>query len=340
MSMMLTASDIAQHMSPYRLFSQANDVDEICHRVGEVFRPHNLNVVGRGQRPRASMDHLAFRDVTINRLSYSAEVAINSEPFKNFILVMTPLRGSASVRCGKHEVQSTSRLASVVGPSTDLSMRWDADCDQFILRIGMTAIEKTCEAYLGRPLKAPIEFSVGLDLTCESSKLWKQVISLMLSNSELASSAASYPLIAAQVEQLLIGALLNCQPHQYQQFLSDTSVSISPGFIKRAEDFMTASVEEPVTMRDVAIHVGVSLRSLYAGFERYRNMSPKSFLRNKRLELVRQDLLEASLSGKPKTVTTIALARGFSHLGHFTRGYQQKYGELPSDTLKRRQRTF
>jgi len=302
-------------MSPYRLFSQADDIEEICHRVGEVFRPHNLRVVGKAQRPRASMDHLAFRDVTINRLSYNAEVAINSEPFKNFILVMTPLRGSANVRCGKHEVQSTSRLASVIGPSSDLSMRWNTDCDQFILRIGASAIEKTCAAHLGRPLKAPIEFPVGLDLTCENSKLWKQVISLMLSNSALASSAASYPLIAAQVEQLLIGAFLNCQTHQYQQCLSDTSVSVSPGFIKRAEDFMAASVAEPVTMQDVAIHVGVSLRSLYAGFERYRNMSPKSFLRNKRLELVRQDLLEASLSDKPKTVTTIAFARGFSHLG-------------------------
>ncbi len=37
------------------------------------------------------------------------------------------------------------------------------------------------------------------------------------------------------------------------------------------------------------------------------------------------------------TVTGVALACGFSNLGHFARDYRALFGELPSQTLRKRQ---
>lgn len=334
MGTVINTQFISQNLSAHQLFNSAHEVEEIREKVGQVFRPHDLRVLGSHQTPSACMHHLPLRDVTINRLKYSAPVSIASEPLKDFVLVMTPLSGSATVRCGGSEVYSTAKTAAIVGINDELAMQWDQNCDQLILRIEQKAIQKTCEAFLGRPLDRSLRFSVGMDLTTEYAKLWEQVIALILTNPTVAKAASEFPLVTAQVEQMLISALLNCQPHQYRTALLETSTTITPGFVKKAEEYMSSNVADAITMQDVANHVGTSLRSLYSGFQRYRNTSPKAFLRAKRLELVRQDLLESRISGKHDTVTGIAMARGFVHLGHFTKAYQEKFGELPSETLK------
>ena len=42
--------------------------------------------------------------------------------------------------------------------------------------------------------------------------------------------------------------------------------------------------------------------------------------------------------GPRKSVTEVALALGFSHLGRFSSGYHEKFGELPSATRGRNAR--
>jgi len=52
-----------------------------------------------------------------------------------------------------------------------------------------------------------------------------------------------------------------------------------------------------------------------------------------RMARVRDELSEGRLPGE--TVRDVALRWGFSHLGHFSARYRQRYGELPSQTLNR-----
>ena len=87
------------------------------------------------------------------------------------------------------------------------------------------------------------------------------------------------------------------------------------------------------TFGHIAEHVGASIRSLFAGFRKYRNISPMRHLKEVRLERAHHDLAH---TGEHNSVTEIALRWGFTHLGQFSASYQQRYGELPSATLKRR----
>lgn len=336
MSALLTAETITKCLGDYSLFRSREEVDETCVRVGEIFRPHDLKVEGKGQRLNANMDHLALKNVTINRLRYCAEVSIRSEILGDFFLIMLPLKATAIVRCGRHEIVSSPSLASVVSATSNLVMRWDEDCDQFIIRISRGALERTCEAFLGHPLNRPIEFSPGLDLRSEKASMWEEAGALIAANSSFASTAAKHPLIAAQAEQLLISTLLTGHQHQYREEMDCPSLVVAPHFVRSAEEFIVARAAEAITIRDVAFHTGVSVRSLHAGFSRYRRTSPKAFLRNTRLELVRSDLIAARDERRHETVTRVALSRGFSHLGHFTQAYKDKFGELPSETLSGR----
>ena len=56
------------------------------------------------------------------------------------------------------------------------------------------------------------------------------------------------------------------------------------------------------------------------------------FLRSVHLNIVRERLW---LSQTTVSVSNIAIDCGFTHLGRFSVAYKRRYGESPSDTLRR-----
>ncbi|CAM3786984.1 AraC family transcriptional regulator [Polaromonas hydrogenivorans] len=316
------------------LFHIEDDVEETSSKVGQIFRPHRLGVVGTHQRLSAEMNHTSIGRISLSRLRYRADVTISSDPLDTFLLVMMPLHGSAEIRYGKQCIQSTPGLASVVGPAASLSMRWQAECHQLIVRIDREAIEMTCAAHLGHELSRPLEFDLGMNLSETRTTSLQSVVEFLTSTNPFVQSASEFPLMVAQTEQLLICALLSGQPHNYRDELLRPSPIIAPYYVKRCEDYIFAHANEPITIEDLARHTGMSVRSLQTGFQRYRNTRPMVFLKDVRLQHVHDELLCAKLQNRPETVTRVALAWGFSHLGHFTRAYAAKFKELPSQTLR------
>jgi transcriptional regulator GlxA family with amidase domain len=57
------------------------------------------------------------------------------------------------------------------------------------------------------------------------------------------------------------------------------------------------------------------------------------YLRDYRLELAREELEKAAITGR--TVTEIALNCGFNHPGKFAKCYRERFGESPSQTRRK-----
>jgi len=105
-----------------------------------------------------------------------------------------------------------------------------------------------------------------------------------------------------------------------------------PGLIRRAERYILENAGAPIAVSDVAAELGISLRSLQAGFRQWRSTTPNLFLRRVRLQLVRDELRQL---GEHTTVQAVAVRHGFSNLGRFSAYYQAAFGEAPSATLHR-----
>ena len=101
---------------------------------------------------------------------------------------------------------------------------------------------------------------------------------------------------------------------------------------RRAVGFIVNRLDEPLSIRRVARASGLSTRTLHRVIRRHYGVSPMALLRRARLASARRELLAASPG---TTVTTAALACGFSHLGRFSQCYARQFGESPSDTLRR-----
>jgi AraC-like DNA-binding protein len=104
--------------------------------------------------------------------------------------------------------------------------------------------------------------------------------------------------------------------------------------VRIACDFIDRNLADPITVDDIARAAGVSVRTLQNLFAQQLGQTPTSYLKHERLDRARSDLADAP-EGSGITVTDTALRWGFTHLGRFATAYRSRFGESPSQTLRR-----
>jgi len=102
--------------------------------------------------------------------------------------------------------------------------------------------------------------------------------------------------------------------------------------VARFEGAARANVERLVPVSELARTVGATLRTLERAVSAVHATTPFEFLRALRLAEARQTL---STCGSATTVTEVAMRFGFRELGRFAGEYRDRFGESPSDTLRR-----
>jgi AraC-like DNA-binding protein/tetratricopeptide (TPR) repeat protein len=105
-----------------------------------------------------------------------------------------------------------------------------------------------------------------------------------------------------------------------------------PRGVRRALDAMRANVGRDWNVTDLAAVAGVSTRTLQRQFRVFLGKAPRATLRDVRFESARRELLRGLPDAK---VTNVALRCGFPHCGRFSVEYRRRYGETPSQTLRR-----
>lgn len=101
--------------------------------------------------------------------------------------------------------------------------------------------------------------------------------------------------------------------------------------LRQAAEYVHAHADQAITSADIAAAAGLHTRTLQALMSEHLGSSPTTYLRNVRLDRVRQDLLSAD----PGAVLVADVARrwGFGHLGRFAAAYTERFHEYPRSTL-------
>ncbi len=119
---------------------------------------------------------------------------------------------------------------------------------------------------------------------------------------------------------------INVRPH------GSSSKPLLPRGVRRALDAMHANVERDWSVTELAGVAGVSSRTLQRQFRIFLGKAPRTALRDIRFDSARRELLRGLPDAK---VTNVALRYGLAHCGRFSIEYRRRYGETPSQTLKR-----
>lgn len=333
----LLEKEVSCVLDPHKLF-QTDDLDEAREHVAKVFCPHKLSVMRAGEKVNVRMDYLPVGGISLTRLNYGTTVDVDPGLLERFFVVHFPLSGVSLVSCGKETVISTPQVANVVTPTQPMRLQIRNGCDLLILKIDRRLMERTCTQHLGYELSHPVEFSPAIRLESSACQSLSRLIEMLVAAASEETGMIDSPLYRSNFEQLATTTLLYCQPNSYSDELRRPARPIAPFYIKRAEEYIQANADRPITVGELAEHVGVSTRSLYAGFQRFRGSSPKAILKSIRLERVRKDLLEAS--ERRWTVTEVAMRWGFGHMSQFSADYKRRFGITPSETMQRSNSEF
>jgi AraC-like DNA-binding protein len=146
------------------------------------------------------------------------------------------------------------------------------------------------------------------------------------------SRALDSELTGKELEDDLVTALLLAmEESQYdtKQHIAGRTEKVR---IANAEDYLFSNLTNPVSRAELAEVAGVSIRSLSRAFTRRHGVGPMKFLKQRRMEAVRMELINT----RPENakVSDIALRYGFTELGKFSLLYRSLYNEKPSETLK------
>jgi AraC family ethanolamine operon transcriptional activator len=140
--------------------------------------------------------------------------------------------------------------------------------------------------------------------------------------------------VAAQDEMLEMLLTTLRAADDFESARSDRTRQAQSHIVKVAEEYALAHTDERIYVTDLCRVAAVSERTLEYAFKEIAGVTPMNYLVRLRLHRVRQALL----AGRPEstTVSIEALNWGFWHFGEFSRAYKECFGELPSDTLRRR----
>jgi transcriptional regulator GlxA family with amidase domain len=115
--------------------------------------------------------------------------------------------------------------------------------------------------------------------------------------------------------------------------VSTKSINRYREIVDRFEKIARGNLGKRASIVDLCGAAAVNQRTLLRAFRAIHGATPCHYMHALRLEQARQSLLLAN--GGADSVTRVAMRCGFRELGRFAVDYRAKFGESPSETLRR-----
>ncbi len=323
-------------IGPPRLLHQhpvfaSRDIDQARERVGQVFCAHGLQQLRAAQQLDCRMHRVVLGALSLNYLCYGADVDISPGCLNDFYLVQIPLSGAAEIRYGRQRADSDARTAVVLSPHQPVAMRWQGECAQVMLHVPRGVLEQRAADARGVP--APLDFELALAQHDGPAQGWCRLVLDLAHNIDAHGAAwLRHEAAAASLQDVLLRGLVALQPRHGDAPLPAPAL---PRHVRRAQEFIQTQAELAITVADVARAACVSERALQEGFRRHLASTPNAYLREVRLQRVRERLCALADQQDPVSLREIAYHYGFFHLGRFAAYYKARFGEAPSATLRR-----
>jgi len=320
----------------HRLALKTRDADEAAQLLGNTAVPYRFEPISSSPPFSTEILVLNGKNLVLSTATSTGELWLRSEmPNDAFGLVVDLGKGLGTHTSVGQKVDVSPGFSFIQNPAASVEVTSRERYRVLFLRIDAKALKSELEARLVRQVHSPLAFQPAVNMsTAAGGKLGTACRTLRRVLSTTSRTASTRIDTVVQFETEIIGVLLESQPHNYSREMS--RFSEAGGWqLRAAEEFMRSSAHLPLSLGDVCAAAGVNARTLQHTFRRRRGCSPMTFLRGIRLQAAHDELLHPS---HHTTVAGQAAKWGFLHFGRFSRMYQSRFGELPSQTLQRSRR--
>lgn len=320
--------------APKRRF-QSRNPDEVVDYVGEVLAPHRMDT----RYPTEMAAQLACFDlapVKIVDIQYGTEVWVDPGELEACYLVHAALQGETTMRTGTDDTMIRPDNLYVSSPGKAFKCRMSPECRHLTVRIQASALEGYLSRVLNIAITRPLIFYAGQEGGRELPTVWRNMIAHIVRLVDDAPVLMGNAQTQKQYSMVLIDMLLSNYCNSYSEQIALYGNDISPRHVRQARDIIHASLDETISVTDIAEQVGVSVRSLQIGFRQFIGLTPFEYVRRHRLEKLHRALMD---NGGGQSVTELMLECGIINFGRYAQYYRQQYGCRPSDTLRNRRLT-
>ena len=318
-------------LKPLDLFPiiRARNIEEVREALIRSYGARRLHLPRLAEDLDVRANHWQSRSIELSYWSFEGPVQLEF-PSANFFR-QAFIRGGAHIRFGRIERQVTNEETCVVPPEASVTTAFAPGFEHFGLRIKADTLLNKLAALIGATPSRKLVFDQTT--RANGSAIGNLRRMLMFFAAELDCLGSKTPSLAVtELEQALIVSFICNNPHNYSAFLDHRALPAASWQVRRAEEYIEAHWDQPITIEALARVTSASARSLFHQFKRSRGQSPMGFVKEVRLKRAREMLGRTDLS---HSVTETALACGFMNLGHFACDYFKRFGERPSETAKR-----
>lgn len=292
---------------------------------------------------RGAPDTALFK-ARINRLQlfvlrYGAQVEVSPRPFDDFALVHMSLKGNAEFECDGWRVAMPEGKIAIIAPKKSIRLLWEEGSEQLMLKVPY-ALLRDLQAPASRGDRAPALQSslMRSPYACSQWELLLQsLLNILAQPQDTASLAPWIDHFERSIALFLMaqqGPLADLLPGAGVADAVESGLGLVDDGVGRRMDalerYIRAKLCAPVSLLDLAMAAGVSVRTLNMLCHRHHGVTPMNLLRN-----IRLDAAHALLQARPDaSVTETAFEFGFGHLGRFSAYYRERFGQLPNQTGK------
>lgn len=304
------------------------------NRMLSVCGPHFLHA----EKPAAVQFSLSGKALesgssAIYQIAYGTDVTIEIDDLEKSYSISLPLAGKQYVENNTDTLISDQKKGVIISPAQQTKLHIEGDCVKSLLRISTLKMEQELAGMLHKPLDKPLIFDVIIDAEQGPTAGWWRTVQHI--NAELCNPDQflyKNNAFVQNMESAMVTGLLLAQPHNYSRELHQTQQSTMPVHLARALAFIEQNLCNTINTSAIEQAASISRNVLYASFKKHFGMSPMLYVKRKRLEASRQEIL----SGNGNTqITNVAYDWGFTHLGRYAQEYKRLFNETPSETLRR-----
>lgn len=298
---------------------------EVSDYVGRNVGNHSLRLARSGSAT-ASLNHRKAGSIDLCRLSYGTEARVLSEGLADIYHVQFILRGICRYTLPNTTLDLSAGHFLLINPNDPLDLTYSPDCEKFIVKIPSVMVHEACTEHRWFTANDCIKFNQAPYRFDDLSNL----ILLLNLLCEEAESGLATPQMLQHYNRAVVTKLVTMLKHNVDM----TGPCAHSACFERLARYIDEHIKQDLTAEQLSRYSHLSLRSLYLLFEKNAKMTPKQYIRQKKLEHVRAALTDPSRSAP--NVTAVALEYGFTHLGRFSELYKSTYGILPSESMKAR----
>lgn len=314
-SLLKEGSMVFQHADPHAVSGYVNQ------HVG----PHSIRLA-KSTGASASLNHRKFGNLDLCRISYGGSVRVVSPALETIYHLQVLLKGHCLWRGRGQEHYFAPGELLLINPDDPVDLTYSEDCEKFIVKMPESLLDTACtENRWHRP-------SEGIRFTADRYSLSEigGLLNLLGLICEEAETEGSVPQVREHYSRIIANKLLALLQNNVRRELPGGSNNS----FERIAHFIEENLKQDIVPERLAELVNISPRSLYALFEKHVGTTPKNYIRQKKLERIHACLKDPAVP--VRNVTEVAMDYGFLHLGRFSESYKSTFGELPSDTFKRR----